>query len=181
MKSFKTLLEDITEDFINIVDSIGITGDSVQYGDGYIFIDVSASQLEQLLPLMPDYIDYEIYDEVESESEDSMEDVEEASYDDVDSSEYTLVVYTDNAMTDDMMEEGAPRKKTVFRGGQKVIKWTCKAGEKFDGSTCVKMTSQEKMARRKAGMKAGLKRKGKKAKGMKMRRISMKKRKAAGL
>ena len=71
--------------------------------------------------------------------------------------------------------------KVVFRKGKRQRKLICPPGTKADGKRCRKMSSQERMKRRKALRKAMKKMKILMPKILKKRKKAMRKRKSAGL
>jgi hypothetical protein len=177
MKSFKLLRESLEQDIIDILSNSGVNTTEIEYENNTIIVEVDQFQLDTIVSLLPIEVEYEVYDYVEGED---LDDLEEIEYEDSESYKYTLIIYLDN-MESDYVSEGSPVKTVRFVKGVKTIKMKCKSGEKYDGNTCVKMSSSEKAARRKAGKIAAKKRKGSKASAMKMRRISMKKRSSLGI
>jgi len=71
--------------------------------------------------------------------------------------------------------------KKVVRGGKVVKKVQCRPGYRFDGNSCVKMSSQELRLRGKAAKKAAKHRKGKKSQISQARKISLRIRKSRKL
>mgnify|MGYP007121427584 CR=1 FL=1 len=58
---------------------------------------------------------------------------------------------------DEILEEAAIKRKKVVRGGKVIKKKTCPPGYKVSGNRCQKMSSQERITRKKAGKKSSRK------------------------
>tara|TARA_B100000575_G_C23123980_1_gene650876 strand:- start:662 stop:997 length:336 start_codon:yes stop_codon:yes gene_type:complete len=71
--------------------------------------------------------------------------------------------------------------KVVWRKGKRQRKLMCPPGTKAKGKVCKKMSSQERMKRRKALRRAAKKMKAMMTRVLKKRKKSLKKRKSAGL
>ena len=65
------------------------------------------------------------------------------------------------------------RRETVVRGGKRVKKLVCPPGKKAKDNRCVTMTAKEKITRKKAGIKAARKAKGKQAQAQRKRKRSI--------
>ena len=185
MKTYKQLLESLETDVLDILISSGIDTSTVDYCEGCMSGEIYDSDtLDMIISSLPSEADYEVFvseDELVSEQDD----FEYIDYT-RDESGYILIIYLNNTdytdgYVEESLSEGAPKKKTAYRKGKKVIKWQCKKNEKFDGTTCVKMSAAERRNKKLGAIKAARKRKSTGNKSNKMRALSLKKRKSSGV
>lgn len=189
MLNFKTFLENLEVDIMEILEEVGV--ENIESENDYIYAEMSTKeQIEKIFESLPDNIDFEI--EVYSkDTEEKVEEIDdeddiEITLDEIDDSkhEYGLFVYLDNAELDDQMDE-VKRTIKINAKGKRRIKMRCNQGYRWTGTKCVKISGKERLTKRKAIRKAIRTRK-KKGKGALrrtnlLRKRAMKKRKARGL
>lgn len=91
---------------------------------------------------------------------------------------FLILLEESEKQLDNVIAEVAIKRKRVIRGGKLIKKKDCPKGYKKVGNRCVKMSSSERLTRKRAGRKAG--RKGKAARRRQFKR-SIKKRRTRKL
>ena len=146
LKSYNkaSIFESTHSDIYSILDTLGVDISTIESDEEYIaipFYDMETA--ENVASNMPGDLDFEIMDYSEEDFDHP----------------YEIIIYTYNLEDEYTIEEGMKRVVRVNSKGQKVTRIKCDSGQKFNGSTCVKMSPTEIMNRRKAGRKAAMNRK----------------------
>lgn len=207
MITFAQLRENLEEDIVDILKSIGVSSLEIDYDEGYISGEFETkAQVQAAVDRIPDNVDYDIEVMIDVGDGETV-DVDSGEEDEIDFSElddsihsYEIYVYLDNAEIEDEMDDeyydedemdentSLDERKRIIKvnaKGKRRIKIKCNKGFKFDGKKCVKIGGTEAIKKRKAIRKAVRTKKAKGAgavrKANRLRKRARLKRKSMGL